>query len=63
MSKANRLKSRNAKSEGAKKSDSILGYGLPIYHLDRKIEEVSENFKDEANAIYVNSKKQEDTEL
>ena len=57
------MKSRDAKSEGAKKSDSILGYGLPIYHLDRKIEEVSENFKDEANTIYVNSKKQEDTEL
>ena len=40
-----------------------LGYGLPIYHADRKIEEVSENFKDEAHIIYVNSKKQEDTEL
>ena len=40
-----------------------LGYGLPIYHIDRKIEEVSENFKDEAHIIYVNSKKQEDTEL
>ena len=38
-------------------------YGLPIYHIDRKIEEVSENFKDEAHIIYVNSKKQEDTEL
>ena len=38
-----------------------LGYGLPIYHIDRKIEEVSENFKDEAHIIYVNSKKQEDT--
>ena len=33
------------------------------YHRDRKIEEVSENFKDEAHIIYVNSKKQEDTEL
>lgn len=43
--------------------DDALGYGLPIYHVDRKIEEVSENFKDEAHIIYVNSKKQEDTEL
>ena len=43
--------------------DDTLGYGLPIYHVDRKIEEVSENFKDEAHIIYVNSKKQEDTEL
>lgn len=43
--------------------DDALGYGLPIYHIDRKIEEVSENFKDEAHIIYVNSKKQEDTEL
>ena len=37
--------------------DDALGYGLPIYHIDRKIEEVSENFKDEAHIIYVNSKK------
>ena len=43
--------------------DDALGYGLLIYHVDRKIEEVSENFKDEAHIIYVNSKKQEDIEL
>ena len=43
--------------------DDALGYGLPIYHVNRKIEEVSENFKDEAHIIYVNSKKQDDTEL
>ena len=42
--------------------DDALGYGLPIYHVDRKIEEVSENFKDEAHIIYVNSKKQERSE-
>ena len=34
-----------------------------FYHVNRKIEEVSENFRDEAHIIYVNSKKQEDTEL
>lgn len=43
--------------------DDALGYGLPIYHIARKIEEISENFKDEQHIIYVNSSKQEDTEL
>ena len=43
--------------------EDTLGYGLPIYHVNRKIEEVSENFQDEAHIIYVNSQKQEDTEL
>lgn len=41
----------------------ILGYGLPIYHIDRQIKEVSESFQDESHIIYVNSRKQEDTEL
>ena len=27
--------------------DDALGYGLPIYHIHRTIEEVSEDFKDE----------------
>ena len=39
--------------------DDILGYGLPIYHIDRQIKE----FQDEAHIIYVNSRKQDDTEL
>ena len=43
--------------------DDMLGYGLQIYHVNRKIEEVAEEFKDEAHIIYVNSKKQDDTEL
>ncbi len=43
--------------------DDILGYGLPIYHISRQIEEISENFNDGTHIIYVNSKKQEDTEL
>ncbi len=43
--------------------DDVLGYGLQIYHVNRKIEEVSEDFKDEAHIIYVNSKIQDDTEL
>ena len=43
--------------------DDILGYGLPIYHIDRQIKELDEAFQDEAHIIYVNSKKQDDTEL
>ena len=43
--------------------DDTLGYGFPIYHINRKIEEVSERFQDEAHIIYVNSKRQDDTEL
>ena len=40
-----------------------LGYGLPIYHIGRKIEEVGTDFKDETYIIYVNSSCQDDTEL
>lgn len=43
--------------------DDVLGYGLPIYHVERKIEEVGAHFVDEQHIIYVNSSKQEDTEL
>lgn len=43
--------------------DDVLGYDLPIYHVRRKIEEVGKNFGDEAHIIYVNSSKQDDTEL
>ena len=43
--------------------DDILGYGLPIYHIDRQIKELKEAFQDEAHIIYVNSRKQDDTEL
>ena len=43
--------------------NDILGYGLPIYHIDRQIKELNEAFQDEAHIIYVNSRKQDDTEL
>ena len=43
--------------------DDILGYGFPIYHIDRHIKEADDSFQDEAHIIYVNSSKQEDTEL
>ena len=44
-------------------TDDILGYGFPIYHIDRHIKEADDSFQDEAHIIYVNSRKQEDTEL
>ena len=43
--------------------DDVLGHDLPIYHIKRKIEEVQEDFKDEAYIMYVNSRRQDDTEL
>ena len=41
----------------------VLGYGLPIYHVERQIEEVEKNFKDEAHIIYVTGSNRENTEL
>lgn len=41
----------------------VLGYGIPIYHIKRTIDELQVEFKDESYIIYVNSSKQEDTEL
>ena len=43
--------------------DDILGYGVPIYHIERQIKELNEPVHDEAHIIYVNSRKQNDTEL
>ena len=31
--------------------DDILGYGLPIYHIDRQIKEINKAFQDEAHII------------
>lgn len=41
----------------------VLGFGLPIYHIERKITEVNRSFQDEAHIVYVNASCQEDTEL
>ena len=41
----------------------VLGYGLPIYHVERKIEEVGKSFGDETHIVYVSSNIREDTEL
>ena len=43
--------------------DDTLGYGLPICHVERTIEEVNKAFRDGSHIIYVNSKNQDDTEL
>ena len=43
--------------------NDVLGSGLPIYHIDRTIEETGEKFKDDAHIIYVNSSIQNETKL
>ena len=34
--------------------NDVLGKGLPMYHINRRIEEISENFNDGSHIIYVN---------
>ena len=41
--------------------NDVLGYGLPIYHIGRRIMEVTEEFPDETYIIYVNAKIQDET--
>ena len=43
--------------------DDVLGHGLPIYHIRRKIDELNADFGDESQIIYVNSQKRDNTEL
>ncbi len=43
--------------------DDVLGYGLPICHIRRRIGEVDRPFEDGSHIIYVNSAMQGDTEL
>lgn len=43
--------------------NDILGYNLPIYHITRKIAEVENEFTDGTHILYVNSSRQDDTEL
>ena len=43
--------------------NDILGYGLPIYHIDRTIQEVGKSFGDEAHIVYVNSQIKDETAL
>lgn len=41
----------------------VLGKGLPIYHVDRYIEETEEKFGDGAHIIYVNAEVKNETPL
>ena len=41
----------------------VLGKGLPIYHIQRKIDETGDSFGDRSHIIYVTASIQEDTEL
>ena len=41
----------------------MLGYGLPIYHIERYITELNQPFNDKAHIIYVNGENNSDTPL
>ena len=43
--------------------NDVLKSGLPIYHIDRIVQETGEPFGDEAHIIYVNSQIKDETEL
>ena len=43
--------------------NDVLGYNLPISHIQRRIKETEDIFQDGQHILYVNSKKQDDTEL
>ena len=43
--------------------NDVLKAGLPIYHVDRIIQETGEPFGDEAHIIYINSQIKDETEL
>ena len=41
----------------------VLGYGLPIYHIERYITELNQPFNDKAHIIYVNGENNSDNPL
>ena len=43
--------------------NDTLGYGLPIYHIDRIIRETGSDFGDESHIIYVNAQIRDETAL
>ena len=43
--------------------DDVLGYGLPIYHVHRTIEENNQIFDEGSEIIYVNASIQEESAL
>ena len=44
-------------------ANDVLGYKLPIYHIERCIMEVGKKFNDSAHIIYVNGENTDDTPL
>ena len=43
--------------------EDVMKAGLPVYHIERKIEETKEAFGDQAHILYVNASIQDDTRL
>lgn len=43
--------------------NDVLGAGLPLYHINRFVEETGNRFGDDAHIIYVNSQIQDETNL
>ena len=43
--------------------NDVIGAGLPIYHINRFVEETGNHFGDDAHIIYVNSQIQDETTL
>ena len=43
--------------------NDVLGYNRPISHIQRRIKDTEDIFQDGQHILYVNSKKQDDTEL
>lgn len=43
--------------------NDVMGAGLPIYHINRFVEETGNHFGDDAHIIYVNSQIQDETTL
>ena len=43
--------------------EDVMKAGLPVYHIERTIEETKEAFGDQAHILYVNARIQEDTRL
>ena len=41
----------------------VLKHGLPIYHVERRIEETNSNFNDEMHIVYVHAQNQDNTSI
>ena len=43
--------------------NDVIGSGRPVYHVERRIDETSEQFRDGSHILYVDASQQNDTEL